>query len=1145
MQERSSIEQLWYTWAPRGMELIRGFQVYAASSALMDVSGASFKAINPYLGYSLPTGTDRLNATKENSPFCLAYVQVGNERLLLHKNFSGSDTAGRIGTYFIHLLAYLPTDFTARNAIDLWHSDFWRKAIPDSTAEFKDPNRYELWSVASNKLVPGDLTEREIQRDGRLTRYLPFVIEAFLTLTGKQKLIIAAEDYLVATLIWGMTHCLPQTMLRDLTFSTYEADPSKATTRIVGTCLPAEEVRRESMNAERLLPVDDYTGQYIALNCYTGQQSPLTRQNSLLAQYAQFAATSLLGHENEKNKLLGLFASAERQSVRTTDDLLVVYKFFDADNQPQNLSPKEISSLLTNDAMAIEYLRLDGVQDAVIALAIQNRQWWNEQGKAAITSLRNNPFRQSLVPTLTDFACRLAQKVADAIIHKDQEVLNITYDLLQTTAPAQSNPKPWLVLLSALSGNRPDALFTWQFRVMLLKQWKYGKGDIRPEQIAPWLSISWEQLQEIFSLDLPQRWQAMALHQLLSDPTQPMPPQMVKVIERPQYQPIFMRVLKDMYESQQKTVMNIFNILVKSGYSQKLDLLYLFLDSQMVSAEMMEELLKTARLNTQEKLTIFERYAEKLLSCNATSLLPSVEDMVKLYVDQFTVKTLFSANAESMLTLLQQHRKKLSPDLQQRVFRRYLAGQAICFSRREPLPDTFDELYLNRIGKAIYTLQLTADKQYMGYLYYTMMQTVWGATNKEERLLQLLEGLRTLLKSPSRPVLLSRLIEYLGQFDIPPEQLLPYIKIVLDFTLLFPTPEAQGEYLFPLFKILQKNIRAALDVIDAEANNRWPPNLRNLWQQASINSGIRPKGFMPTWLPWRKQGSTQMDSIKADVREQKAGTSEPSIKSKPNSQSSLQTQQEVVQPLHEQTMKKSQNSSEQALQATNDSKKLEPSQSHEAHSGNSTDRFAQSDMEDSPSLAEGNSSLTTSTVSFEQKDISRINGKSPAYPITKPQLERACDIKQSYIQSINELITVLSQQEATDNTPRAGALIEENIELQKQKENRKYMFCRVQEEMVEDMFIRDWIDRYDEEHKRERNKFMKDNLAPMIKMNKNNKDITQPYNEDILESVLDIFLRRYYAIKQMSETDWKHFIKEPRERAIIEYTGKIWQSDPD
>ncbi len=92
-----------------------------------------------------------------------------------------------------------------------------------------------------------------------------------------------------------------------------------------------------------------------------------------------------------------------------------------------------------------------------------------------------------------------------------------------------------------------------------------------------------------------------------------------------------------MYESQQKNVLNIFSILVKNGYSQRLDLLYLFMDSQAVNTEMMEELLKIARLNVSEKQLVFERYAEKLLSLSPKSLLPYVEEMVEQYIDAGTL----------------------------------------------------------------------------------------------------------------------------------------------------------------------------------------------------------------------------------------------------------------------------------------------------------------------------------------------------------------------------------------------------------------------------------------------------------------------------------------------------------------------------
>ena len=97
MPEQARIEQLWYTWAVRGMEQIRGFQVYAASAGLRDVNGPAVRALNPYLGYSLPPGTERQAAKKENSPFALVYVEENGTCALLQKNFSGSDSIGRIG----------------------------------------------------------------------------------------------------------------------------------------------------------------------------------------------------------------------------------------------------------------------------------------------------------------------------------------------------------------------------------------------------------------------------------------------------------------------------------------------------------------------------------------------------------------------------------------------------------------------------------------------------------------------------------------------------------------------------------------------------------------------------------------------------------------------------------------------------------------------------------------------------------------------------------------------------------------------------------------------------------------------------------------------------------------------------------------
>src|SRR5260370_4968384 len=170
----------------------------------MEVNGATFKAINLYLGYELPIGTNRLAATIKNPPNCLAYIEVGNKCILLRKNFTGSDNAGRIGTYFIHLLDALTDDFTARDAIELWDSTFWKTTVPDSndTPDFKDSYRYELWPVDRARRKPDSLTVGEIGRDADLIRYLPLVIEAYLCLDEQKKLCIAPDPPHVAKLLW-------------------------------------------------------------------------------------------------------------------------------------------------------------------------------------------------------------------------------------------------------------------------------------------------------------------------------------------------------------------------------------------------------------------------------------------------------------------------------------------------------------------------------------------------------------------------------------------------------------------------------------------------------------------------------------------------------------------------------------------------------------------------------------------------------------------------------------------------------------------------------------------------------------------------------------------------------------------------------
>ncbi len=711
MREPTNIEQLWYTWASRGMEQIRGFQVYAASRALMDVSGTTFKTINPYLGYDLPAGTNRLAASIENSPFCLAYIEAEGRRILLQKNFTGSDTSGRIGTYFVHLLDALPPDFTARRAIELWKSPFWKTMVPEfaTPEDFKDVGSYELWQVSPYQLLQGPLSVWDIKQDAMLTKLLPFVIEAYAGLQGQQKLYIAAEDYRVASLIWGLTQCLPLSMQHDLTFSTYEANLSEATTRIVGTCLPLSEVRREEINPARLLPAYDYTVQHVTLNCYTGQHSSLQSRPwlaqedaQLLAEYARYAASRLLGEKDGQVELSRLLAIAKQQRVSTVKGLLFVYKFFAA----RNLTERDFSNMLEITSMVVEYLNLDGVQEAIISLAIGNEQWWSEEARPAITNLRKDPFERLLPSTLNNFACNVARKVAEAILTRNQQALSITYDILQTTAPASENANPWLVLLAAFSSYNPLEHCNWGVRSELLKQWSYGENRISDEQIVPWLVISWEELESFLSLPLPEHWQLQAIKLLLSRTDLPLRSEMVEVIEQPRYQQVLVTALKQMYEDPRQgdpqVVIDFFKTLVTYGSELRFDALDIFLSNQNIDVDKVKWMLKLACSNEAEKLYVFKIHFNFLLICNTDtmSLLPVVKEMIKLYLRQLTAYKLLQANTRHILAAIIQQRDMLTQELSKQADLWYNAGRAICFGQNEILPPNFDTPSLEILGKA-------------------------------------------------------------------------------------------------------------------------------------------------------------------------------------------------------------------------------------------------------------------------------------------------------------------------------------------------------------------------------------------------------------------------------------------------------------
>jgi hypothetical protein len=179
----------------------------------------------------------------------------------------------------------------------------------------------ELPTVLLSDLYPGPLVTTDVRK---VEEYLPFVIQAFLSLEQKQKIYIAAPSDIVAILIWGLTQCIPRSLIERLTFSTYEYDVSQSSGLIIGTSWFTNPPLNNRENAQQDLPAFCYD-EGLAINCYSdsGKYSKLD-PDTLVASYARYATKSLVSAQ--MIRLHELLRKAERMAIEDIGDFELLVK---------------------------------------------------------------------------------------------------------------------------------------------------------------------------------------------------------------------------------------------------------------------------------------------------------------------------------------------------------------------------------------------------------------------------------------------------------------------------------------------------------------------------------------------------------------------------------------------------------------------------------------------------------------------------------------------------------------------------------------------------------------------------------------------------------------------------------------------------
>ncbi|GER86251.1 hypothetical protein KDW_04130 [Dictyobacter vulcani] len=531
------MDQLWYTWSTTGLGSVIGHRVRAASPRLLNLQDKVYQEIEKYLHYTLPDDINPYNITTASSPYSLAYIAT--ERygpLLMHRVYAGKDIYGRAGVFFIHVLANL-NDITPLEVIDSWHSPFWQ--VRDSLLSAE---QVELPAVQKRDLIAGSLSVATMMREHINQRHyqknLEILVRTYLTLENWQNVYLetyaadgihsAAERN--AELIWGLLHCLPPYLAKQVTFSTYEGKlEDHPATQIVATCFSSlENLQREPSHPGFVLKWGyGLDGSLLLQEADIYQDQAL--QSSQSAE--QLQACTTYAHATVEKFLSGNFE--DWKAVQTFFDMTLSWKInnlssflgtyqlfsdyhFNTDNIKQILRPENAVVLLAQDSVCSAILSF------LVKESPNRTTWWEDAGQRLWMNLATYATTSKDLPQiLAKFATFLGNVIRIELIDGNQLKADAYLPVLEIIAPATQRPELWKQLLTDLAPRLqadeqqyPYELLGDDVYQIILKNCAYVR-DISNEMVADWLHITWTDIESFCNWDIPGSWKVKAIVRLI------------------------------------------------------------------------------------------------------------------------------------------------------------------------------------------------------------------------------------------------------------------------------------------------------------------------------------------------------------------------------------------------------------------------------------------------------------------------------------------------------------------------------------------------------------------------------------------------------------------------------------------------------
>ncbi|HEY0755600.1 MAG TPA: hypothetical protein VGD98_16700 [Ktedonobacteraceae bacterium] len=653
---QGDLDQLWYTWSKNGLDsMAMGYRVRAASGDLHNTQSMRYRVLDRFLRYEAPQGININEFDARIAPISYAFISNGPERLLIRKVFKGRDLVGRNSVFFTHLIAGLPDEFTVRDAIRLWNcSELW----VDSEDQ-KAPNDTSL------DPIPFAVLKRYADRV-QATPSLPFAamrpqLENLLLALLSQnsylpKIMLMGRSEPATALIYGLTHCLPLTLLGNFTFTTYESTLNELEATILTTVTSTELTNPTflEIRSNDLLPI-----------------SP-----SNLQKYKTYVKVSLdYLMSNSGETFLGFLKRMENHQCQSSEQLIEEFNLAFGQGP---LTFKQVETIITHASEYSAKLRDPLFQQQSAALLVENSEYWHTQGhktfQQVITKLssidQNDPAYQAFTSYVQSIATYLLGtlreglqqfKMLEAQGKSPWQLLRHAGDLLVALVPPASQEAFWAHLLGEFAQPAFQTLIKtdglWPFQLWLLEQ---AAQLPQPQRwytlVQPWLEIpAWDKLEKVFALQLPAEWTYAAIYGRIQD----VPRSALPVMQK--NEALFISALQQLLQQGGHSSINatgiFFQHLVEYGYTNRVPFLLALLNAYAESGFVQTlfaavGLATPARLQPAEvSLVLSGCRAEVIATCNRSQALA---DYIQEFILTLTPAKLGSENILRLLYQIEQ-----------------------------------------------------------------------------------------------------------------------------------------------------------------------------------------------------------------------------------------------------------------------------------------------------------------------------------------------------------------------------------------------------------------------------------------------------------------------------------------------------------